>query len=68
MLDSFPLSNRCLISLAFGHVFGVPVFEALTSGWLDIPNHFMKGRNDPFDSGLVVTLVDFVLLICSHLH
>ena len=68
MLDSFPLSNRCLISLAFGHVSGVPVFEALTSGWLDIPNHFMKGRNDPFDSGLVVTLVDFVLLICSHLH
>ena len=68
MLDSFPLSNRCLISLDFGHVSGVPLFEALPSGWLDIPNHFMKGRNDPFGSGLVVTLVDIVLLVCSHLH
>ena len=63
MLDSFPLSNGCLISLDFGHVSGVPVFEALPNGWLDIPNHFMKGRNEPFGSGLVVTLGDFVLLV-----
>ena len=68
MLDSFPLSNRCLISLDFGHVSGVPVFEAFPSGWLDIPNHFMKGRNDPFGSGLVVTLGDFVRLVCNQLH
>ena len=68
MLDSFPLSNRCLISLDFGHVSGVPLFEALPSGWLDIPNHFMKGRNDPFGSGLVVTLGDFVRLVCNQLH
>ena len=68
MLDSFPLSNGCLISLDFGHVSGVPLFEALPSGWPDIPNHFMKGRNDPFGSGLVVTLVDSVLLVRSHLH
>ena len=68
MLGSFPLSNGCLISLDFGHVSGVPLFEALPNGWLDIPNHFMKGRNDPFGSGLVVTLVDFLLLVCSHLH
>ena len=68
MLDSFPLSNRCLISLDFGHVFGAPVFEALPSGWLDIPNHFMKGRNNPFDSGLVVTLGGFVRLVCNQLH
>ena len=68
MLDSFPLSNRCLISLDFGHVSGVPLFEALPSGWLDIPNHFMKGRNDHFGSGLVVTLGDFVRPVCNHLH
>ena len=43
--------------------FWVPLFEALPNGWLDIPNHFMKGRNDPFGSGLVVTLGDFVLLV-----
>ena len=63
MLDSFPLSNRCLVSLDFGHVSGVPLFEALPSGWLDIPNHLKKGRNEPFGSGLVVTLGDFVLLV-----
>ena len=68
MLDRFPLSNRSLISLDFGHVSGVPLFEALPSGWLDIPNHFMKGRNDPFGSGLVVTLGDFVRLVCNQLH
>ena len=68
MWDSFPLSNRCLISLDFGHISGVPVFEALPSGWLDIPNHFMKGRNDPCGSGLVVTLGDFVRLFCNQLH
>ena len=68
MLDSLPLSNRCLITLDFGHVSGAPVFEALPSGWLDNPNHFMKGRNDPFDSGLVVTLGGFALLVCNQLH
>ena len=68
MLGSFPLSNRCLISLDFGHVSGVPLFEALPNGWLDIPNHFMKGRNDPFGSGLVVTLGGFVRLVCNQLH
>jgi len=68
MLGSFPLSNRCPISLDFGHISGVPFFEALPNGWLDIPIHFMKGRNDPCGSGLVVTLGDFVRLVCNHLH
>ena len=47
---------------------GVPLFEALPSGWLDIPNHFMKGRNDHFGSGLVVTLGGFVRLVCNQVH
>ena len=68
MLGRFPLSNRSLISLDFGHVSGVPLFEALPNGWLDIPNHFMKGRNHHFGSGLVVTLGGFVRLVCNQLH
>ena len=59
---NFSSTNGRLITLDFGHVSGVTVFEALPSGWLDIPKHFMKGRNDPLGSGLVVALCGFVWL------
>ena len=68
MLAHFPSTNGYLTRLDLGHFSGVPLFEALPNGWLDIPNHFMKGRNDPFGSGLVVTLGDFALLVYNHLH
>ena len=59
---NFSSTNGYLITLDFGHVSGVPVFEALPSHWLDIPKHFMKGRNDPLGSGLVVALCGFMWL------
>ena len=67
-LANFPSTNGHLITLDFGHVSGVPVLEALPSGWLDIPKHFMKGRNDPLGSGLVVALCGFMCLRASCLQ
>ena len=62
MLANFPSTNGHLRTLDFGHVSGVPVLEALPSHSLDIPKHFMKGRNDPLGSGLVVALCGFMWL------
>ena len=61
-LANFPSTNGHLRTLDFGHVSGVPVLEALPSHSLDIPKHFMKGRNDPLGSGLVVALCGFMWL------